>query len=145
MTAPVSPSRSVRQPLKTYAASLGKEIDAEVITGHFAVPEASFCDYRTRVKVVSALRTAGLEGHTLEILKTAPPGHRTSVLGYAQPLASAGLNLRVFNDRIRWQAEARDRPYATVLAHVIAHEIGHVLLRPPDAVRADQCPRCGRY
>ena len=106
-------------------------IDAEVITGDFTVPEASLLQLPAppRKGGERAAACRARRDIALEILKTAPLGHKASILGYAQPLASAGLNVRVFNDRIRWQAEERNRPYATVLAHVIAHEIGHVLLR----------------
>ncbi len=65
----------------------------------------------------------------LEIRDSAPQGIRPSVLGVAEPLARAGLNVRVFSDRIRQAAFRENRPYAGVLAHVIAHEIGHVFLR----------------
>lgn len=65
----------------------------------------------------------------LEILPSAPAGLSKSVLGSAQPMARQGLNVRVFDERVRVTALAQNRPHAVVLAHVIAHEIGHVLLR----------------
>ena len=43
-------------------------------------------------------------------------------------MATAGLNVRIFHDRgSAFAPSSRDFP--AVLAHVIAHEIGHVLLR----------------
>ena len=65
----------------------------------------------------------------LKILATAPSGVKGTILGLAVPLAWAGLNARVFDDNIRDIALNRHRAHEVVLAHVIAHEIGHVLLR----------------
>ena len=50
-------------------------------------------------------------------------------MGMAVPLATEGLNARVFGDHVRDTASRQNREYATVLAHAMAHEIGHVLLR----------------
>jgi hypothetical protein len=65
----------------------------------------------------------------LQIVAEAPPGVNRAVLGISQPFAPAGLNVTVYNDRIRAAARARNQPHAIVLALVIAHEVGHVLLR----------------
>ena len=59
----------------------------------------------------------------------APRGLRPGVLGMALPLSGEGLNVRVFVDRALDMASYYNRPFASVLAHVMAHEIGHVLLR----------------
>jgi hypothetical protein len=63
------------------------------------------------------------------VMSPAPPGLTKTVLGMAQPLARTGLNVRVFDDHVREASERERRAPAIVLAHVIAHEIGHVLLR----------------
>jgi hypothetical protein len=47
----------------------------------------------------------------------------------AQPLACKGLNVRIFDDRVRRTAWWHGRPHPAILAHAMAHEIGHVLLR----------------
>jgi hypothetical protein len=65
----------------------------------------------------------------LDILSVAPPGLKGVVLGMAQPLARTGLNVRVFYDHVRKASEKQNRPLDSVLTHVIAHEVGHVLLR----------------
>ena len=66
----------------------------------------------------------------LEIAVTPAFGQRKkTILGTAEPLAREGLNVRVFDDRIQDAAMRENRTHADVLAHVIAHEIGHVLLR----------------
>jgi hypothetical protein len=65
----------------------------------------------------------------LEILAITPPGFKGTIAGMAVPLASAGLNARVFVDRVRDVAFRENRPVHVILTYVIAHEIGHVLLR----------------
>jgi hypothetical protein len=65
----------------------------------------------------------------LDIVPVAPPALRSTVLGMAQPLARTGLNVRVFNDHVQKASEREHGVPAIVLAHVVAHEIGHVLLR----------------
>jgi hypothetical protein len=106
-------------------------IDVEVISGDLTAPEASHLELpappRKGAELAAACRAR--RDIALEILKTAPPQYKPSILGYAQPLASAGLNVRVFNDRIRWAAAEGKHTHSTFLAHVMAHEIGHVLLR----------------
>jgi hypothetical protein len=66
---------------------------------------------------------------TMEIRDSAAPGTPPAILGVSQPLATRGLNVMIFNDRVKRIALQANRPYPAVLAHVIAHEIGHVLLR----------------
>jgi hypothetical protein len=65
----------------------------------------------------------------LDILPAAAPGVRKQVLGMAQPLTRTGLNVRIYAEHVREAAAKENCPYASVLSHVIAHEIGHVLLR----------------
>ena len=65
----------------------------------------------------------------LEIRDSPSPGVRFSILGLAQPLARRGLNVMVFDDRIRNAALRSNVAYEALLSHAIAHEIGHVLLR----------------
>ena len=50
-------------------------------------------------------------------------------LGVAYPLAATGLNVRIFTNRVSDTATRNARAFTTVLANVIAHEIGHVLTR----------------
>lgn len=65
----------------------------------------------------------------LQIRDSSSPGLRFNILGLAQPLASRGLNVMVFDDRIRNAAIRFNVAYPTLFAHAIAHEIGHVMLR----------------
>jgi hypothetical protein len=50
------------------------------------------------------------------------------VLGFALPGARYGAHANVFLDRVLVQAGTERQRPATMLAHVLAHEIGHVLL-----------------
>jgi hypothetical protein len=65
----------------------------------------------------------------IRIRRAAPSSTRASVLGVAQPFASRGLNVQIYYDRIVAVAAGQELTNADVLAHAIAHEMGHVLLR----------------
>lgn len=54
---------------------------------------------------------------------------KRGVLGYAEPLAPAGVNATVFYVRVADAAHEQGIPTGVLLGHAIAHEIGHVLLR----------------
>lgn len=65
----------------------------------------------------------------LRLVAAAPPGFAPAALGFALPCARYGVQVTVFVDRVE-QALARvASSYPTVLGHVLAHEVGHVLLR----------------
>jgi hypothetical protein len=65
----------------------------------------------------------------LEISPSARPGLRPTILGEAQPLARYRLHARVYMNLVMDTAAFHNRSTAAVLAYVVAHEIGHVLLR----------------
>jgi hypothetical protein len=65
----------------------------------------------------------------LGILHGMPSWFHPGALGYALPHAQTGVNATIFYDRIECWEEPGVIDLATVLGHVIAHEIGHVLLR----------------
>ena len=105
-------------------------IEIEWIAGVPSAPEASLMIYeplRTGHELELACRAR--RDIALDILPAAVPGIKKQVLGMAQPLTRTGLNVRIFDDHIREAAERENRAYAIVLAHAMAHEIGHVLLR----------------
>jgi len=59
-----------------------------------------------------------------------PPNRIYSgALGLALPQARTGAHATIFYDRVRKLSESGDIDRATMLAHAMAHEIGHVLLR----------------
>jgi len=109
-------------------------IEVQWIIGNKTAQEASLMIYAgTPLKGQEQLSLCRARRDiALEIVRMAPPGLKKTILGMAQPLASAGLNVRVFADHVREAAERHSRAYSKMLAHVIAHEIGHVLLRSGD-------------
>ena len=54
------------------------------------------------------------------------PDASREALAYALPFGEQGVAIPVMYDRIRWVARRSSRE-APILAHVLAHEIGHVL------------------
>ena len=68
----------------------------------------------------------------LKIHPAAAAGIPPAVLGMAHPMVHAGLNVQVFYDRVGRTASRQNARIGTILAHVIGHEIGHVLLRSND-------------
>jgi hypothetical protein len=64
----------------------------------------------------------------VRILRGAPARYFPSAFGYALPDAQIGVNATIFYDRIERLNESGAVDPATVLGHVMAHEIGHVLL-----------------
>lgn len=64
----------------------------------------------------------------LGILRGVPAGYYPRALGYALPDAQIGVNATIFYGRIERLNEPGAIDLSTVLGHVMAHEIGHVLL-----------------
>lgn len=54
------------------------------------------------------------------------PDASREALAYALPFGEQGVAIHVMCERIRWVARKSSRE-APILAHVLAHEIGHVL------------------
>ena len=128
---PKEVTRTVLEDLRQIFHESGIEI--ELGAGEGTASEASLVTYpapppKGREQEAACLARRDI---ALEILAVAPTfGHlKSTILGVAQPLAREGLNVRVFDDRIQDAAMRENRTHAAVLAHVIAHEIGHVLLR----------------
>jgi hypothetical protein len=65
----------------------------------------------------------------LSILPDSAVKLKRGVLGYAEPLAPAGINATVLLNRVADAADVYGVSIGVVLGHAIAHEIGHVLLR----------------
>jgi hypothetical protein len=109
-------------------------IDIQLMDGDLRAEEALLITYPEPPRKGGELEAACLARRdiALEIVAEAPLGRKASVLGTAQPFARKGLNVRVFADRIDAAADRQNRSYSSVLAHVMAHEIGHVLLRTND-------------
>ncbi|HYI96231.1 MAG TPA: hypothetical protein VEX68_22000 [Bryobacteraceae bacterium] len=105
-------------------------IEIEWVVGVPGASEASLIIYEPyRIGYELELACRARRDIALDIRPAGAPGMRKQVLGMAQPWARTGLNVRVYEDHIRRVAVREGRLYTTVLAHAIAHEIGHVLLR----------------
>ena len=106
-------------------------IEADIAAGDPASAEASLVVYRHGQSQSESpyMTCRGRRDIAVDILPATPPGMREQMMAFALPCAEVGLNVRVFADRVSDLASVQHRPYAIVLAHVIAHECGHVLLR----------------
>ena len=107
------------------------QITLQLESGDLDAPDGKLFTYPTPPRPGQAAAAAcnARPDITLEIRNSAAPGMPPVILGVSQPLATRGLNVIIFNDRVKRIALQSNRPYPAVLAHVIAHEIGHVLLR----------------
>jgi hypothetical protein len=123
------PLANLRDELRPIFQQAGIEI--VWVTGETGVVEGSTVNYsawpsKERVKEISCRARRNI---ALSIVKAPPPGASPSMLAISHPLAETGLNVRVFADGVRDSAEARNVRLERLLAHVVAHEIGHVLMR----------------
>jgi hypothetical protein len=66
---------------------------------------------------------------SLRIASHAPQDNDCRELGFSLPFAPAGVNVVVYFDRVLRLSRETGVPLPNLLAHAIAHEIGHVLLR----------------
>jgi hypothetical protein len=109
-------------------------LSIEVADGDSSAYEASVTMYSAKPDVGREHEALCLARRdiALDIVGVAPPGLKRGILGMSNPVARVGLNVRVFEDRVLDEAHSRLKPHLTVLAYVIAHEIGHVLLRPSE-------------
>jgi hypothetical protein len=106
-------------------------IAAEIALGDPSADEARIVEFRDAPTAGEelAVNCAARRDIALAILPRSIPGINEWVVAVASPFARAGLNARLFADRIREAAAAKSRPLPMVLAYATAHEIGHVLLR----------------
>ena len=106
-------------------------IEVEWVEGSLSADEATLVTYTNIVSVVQERRLACAARWDIAaaIIPTAPSNVSRSTLGLARPFARVGLNVEVYSDHIAEAARDRNTDEAEVLAHAIAHEIGHVLLR----------------
>jgi DNA-binding PadR family transcriptional regulator len=72
--------------------------------------------------VVHAVIVAGRPG---------PPSLHELFLGMTPPGDGSGTDILLFYEQIQELAQIQQRPPSSILALVVAHEIGHVLLPPP--------------
>jgi hypothetical protein len=74
---------------------------------------------------------------SLRIAAHAPPDNDSRELGFSLPFAPAGVNAVVYFDRVLATCIQTGVPLPVLLAHAIAHEIGHVLLRTENHASRD--------
>ena len=65
----------------------------------------------------------------VQVLSRAPNGLPPQALGFSLPCAERGMQVTLFEDRIETVSQASHACFYRVLAHALAHELGHVLLR----------------
>lgn len=65
----------------------------------------------------------------LQLLLHAPQGVATGTLGYSLPCAGFGIDSTIFVDRCEGVTYQSLASFSKVLAYVMAHELGHLLLR----------------
>jgi hypothetical protein len=63
----------------------------------------------------------------LEIVPHAPHNVNDVALAMAMPYTDSGVRILIFYDRVDPLLQGHHAPGATILAYVLAHEIGHVL------------------
>jgi hypothetical protein len=56
-------------------------------------------------------------------------GFPSQALGFALPCAERGMQVTIFEDRVETVSRTAHASFYRVLAHTLAHELGHVLLR----------------
>jgi hypothetical protein len=106
------------------------DIEAKIVLGDPLADEGSVVMYPGTLRPEQAARAACNARRDIAVqILPAIPSVRSKVLGMALPLARIGVNARVFADNVRDVALRHQQLYEAVLASVIAHELGHVLLR----------------
>ncbi len=106
-------------------------IEIHWVSGTRDADEATLVTYANIVSKEQERRLACRARRDLAvgIVGSAPSPIPKPVLGFALPFASEGINVQVYRDHIAAAALIRNVPESDLLAHAIAHEIGHVLLR----------------
>lgn len=102
-------------------------VDAEWNTGSLADAKNIMLDFRsTGSEGCSAPLPAVLR---VQILSRAPNGLPPQALGFSLPCAERGMQVTLFEDRIEAVSRSSNASFYRVLAHTLAHELGHILLR----------------
>jgi hypothetical protein len=79
------------------------------------------------------MRNPGVRGYVAVRIGRNMSGHTPArALGVSLPDALAGVSSTIFEDRIESLCKSDGLDLAVVLGHVIAHEMGHVLLGSPE-------------
>lgn len=98
-------------------------IELRIQTGDLQAGEAKSIQYSADKDACRARRDIAVR------VQTVVPGSPAGRLAQAFPFAIQGLNVTIFAQYVENASSAYGQPYSVVLAHVTAHEIGHVLQR----------------
>jgi hypothetical protein len=109
-------------------------------TGNPSAPEASLLDQSVPDSPVPLRRII-----VVRIVSTAGPALPAEVLGRALPFAASGTQVTVFLDHIRSSAKQSAVPVPALIGHVLAHELGHVLLRSEVDSHQSAGVMCGEW
>ena len=90
--------------------------------------EAHECDMQGTSHGTSSRRPESRDHLVLRPVRDFPERYLPGAMGYSLPDASFGVHATVFYDRIKAVSRTGDVSLSMILGHVIAHEIGHVLL-----------------
>jgi hypothetical protein len=74
-------------------------------------------------------RCRALRAIHVRVLSAPPPHVDTRTLGYSMPFSARGINVTMYEKEVEAIAVRETIPLSTLLAHGMAHEIGHVLMR----------------
>jgi hypothetical protein len=77
----------------------------------------------------SAAQSDPTETIDVRFLYSPRVGHTSKALAEAAPFAASGIRITVFFDRVLRVFDSHYAPDGFILGHVLAHEIGHVLLK----------------
>jgi hypothetical protein len=113
---------AVRQAATIFRAA---GIELEWRAGDPSAPEAHLLD-----ESAPAVDNPLPEVISVRVVPNAGPKVPIEVLGRALPFSRSGAQITLFLDHLRFQASQCDIAAPDLLGYVLAHELGHVLLRP---------------
>lgn len=84
---------------------------------------------RPELQTAACEIAAATETIDVRLAYSVPHEYKPGVLAEAHPFANCGIRITVFINRVSRLFEMRLAPDSSILGHVLAHELGHVLLR----------------
>jgi hypothetical protein len=119
---------AARDQLSHIFALAGTEIDwVEALSAGPEAFEVDFSGYSMKKALCAGLPPSACL--RIRIIGRSPPGLRAPALGYALPCAKYGIHATIFYNRVEELARASESSLGVILGHVMAHELGHLLLR----------------
>jgi len=84
---------------------------------------------RPELQAAACENASAVETIDIRFAYSVPAEYKRGVLAEARPFAKCGVRITVFFDRVSRIFGLRLAPDAAILGHVLAHEMGHVLLK----------------